>query len=339
MVVILASLLVFTEMAIRISAKSMPPWMANDLLRPYGTRNGGMYFLDPVTGLNFLYPNDERDVVFNGYRWHHSTDHRGTRNPPDTGSRVLLLGDSFIYGHGVEENQTVAHYLREEHGWEVYNLARQGDGLGRESVMLRTFIDELKPEKVVLFPFINDFNDVVHLPEDLQLDKIDYKALRERLNDPDVRVHEWDFEKRFYTYRFLMILNQRRKFNQRDPAMRPTVQAVTDSDQFAENRRRYTEIFDSMLEVTRSRGAELQVVYLQAPNSDQFWIDSQERFEEFLQKLCAEREVSYLSAQEMLKDPQNSLPGDGHLSPAGHRALAEVVARLDSSSDVHTTSP
>jgi len=299
--------------------------MANDLLQPYNTRNGGMYFIDSECSINFLYPNDDRDIVFNGLRWRHQTDDRGTRNPAGIGSEVVLLGDSFIYGHGVEESETVAHFLREDHGWQAYNLARQGDGLDREAIMLSTFIDELKPERVILFPFVNDFDDATYLPEATQLDQIDYKALRLRLKDPNERVHVREFKKRFFLYRFVKILNQKRRKSQQDPALHPTVQAVENDDKFAENSRRYAETFDSVLQVARSHGAELQVVYLHAANPDQFWVDSQARFGDFLEKLCAERGVSYLSARDLLKDPANTLAGDGHLSPAGHRALAELI--------------
>ena len=64
---------------------------------------------------------------WNGYSWRHRTDAWGGRNP-ETWSEVdvALLGDSMIYGHGVEEEQTTAHFLRERLGVKVSNLGSHG---------------------------------------------------------------------------------------------------------------------------------------------------------------------------------------------------------------------
>src|SRR5215467_7764816 len=46
------------------------------------------------------------------YYWHHKTDAMGFRNPADrTQASIVLLGDSMVYGHGVEETSTIRHHL------------------------------------------------------------------------------------------------------------------------------------------------------------------------------------------------------------------------------------
>src|SRR5207245_5469937 len=64
----------------------------------------------------------------NGYVWHHQTDALGFRNaslhiPAD----VVLLGDSLVYGQGVDFEDTLGNRLEERSGLRVVNLGLQGD--------------------------------------------------------------------------------------------------------------------------------------------------------------------------------------------------------------------
>jgi hypothetical protein len=92
----------------------------------------------------------------NGLRWRHATDARGFRNPDGVPTQVLLLGDSMIYGHGVEEPATVAGVLRREHAIAAYDMSRQGSCLYDDYVLLRLWLERLRPRQVVLFVFVND---------------------------------------------------------------------------------------------------------------------------------------------------------------------------------------
>ncbi len=158
---------------------------ANEIFSRYDTRPGGIYVREKRTRMRFMWPDFTTENYWNGYRWQHATDARGFRNPPGTPADVLLLGDSLIYGHGVEETETVAHFLRTEHAIGAYNMGRQGAALYDEYVLLRTFLPELSPQSVVLFVFLNDFDDlevyrtageIAAMPE---IDRLDYPGVRE----------------------------------------------------------------------------------------------------------------------------------------------------------------
>ncbi|MCD4749974.1 MAG: hypothetical protein K8R59_11420, partial [Thermoanaerobaculales bacterium] len=127
----------------------------------YDTLPGGIYVKERSTRMRFMRADFSTHTYSHGYWWTHRTDSLGFRNPPEINDRrVLLLGDSLVYGHGVEEEDTVAHFLRSEHGVSAYNMASQGQCLYEHYVLLRLYLDRLQPETVVLFVFLNDFRDL-----------------------------------------------------------------------------------------------------------------------------------------------------------------------------------
>jgi hypothetical protein len=151
----------------------------------YNSRPGGMYFREDRTGMQFMWPSFETRAFSHGYFWSHRTDARGFRNPP--GARAgdaVLLGDSMIYGHGVEEEQSVAGILRTRYRRAVYNMARQGDCLYQNYVIARLYLEELRPRFALLFFFHNDFVDLKasRAPEQLEsgveVEGYDYRAIR-----------------------------------------------------------------------------------------------------------------------------------------------------------------
>jgi hypothetical protein len=87
-------------------------------------------------------------------------DGHGFRNPLTKGERVkkiLLLGDSFLFGIFLENNQTISAKLQHELGSEyvVYNMAVPGWGLDQMSQAYAKYVDEINPDQVLLF-FIDD---------------------------------------------------------------------------------------------------------------------------------------------------------------------------------------
>lgn len=79
--------------------------------------------------------------------------------------RILLLGDSFPFGYGVEDNQAVSAVLEEllnahaPGGYEVLNLAVAGFGQAEELVTWQARGRTYQPDVVVLFYFENDIGN------------------------------------------------------------------------------------------------------------------------------------------------------------------------------------
>ncbi|HKB15323.1 MAG TPA: GDSL-type esterase/lipase family protein [Planctomycetota bacterium] len=84
-----------------------------------------------------------------------------SREKPRGITRALLLGDSFVFGLGVGEGETIAVRLEEElrarrPGLEVLNLGVPGYHTGQEVAFLRSEGLSLAPDAVVLVFYTND---------------------------------------------------------------------------------------------------------------------------------------------------------------------------------------
>jgi hypothetical protein len=105
-----------------------------------------------------------------GYDFTFSNNSQGFRGGREFGARqpgafrVLLLGDSFAYGLGVNDDQTFAiqleHLLREHHpAAEVINAGCPGKGTDYALKLFQTAGVQLQPEVTILGFFPNDFQD------------------------------------------------------------------------------------------------------------------------------------------------------------------------------------
>ncbi len=74
--------------------------------------------------------------------------------------RLLLLGDSFTFGHGVKNDETFAHFLEAEHlpGWEVVNMAVQAYGTDQQILTYEHYGRPYEADVVVLGFYVGDYD-------------------------------------------------------------------------------------------------------------------------------------------------------------------------------------
>ena len=121
----------------------------------------GIYRFDPALNMERMRPHYERKMFFNGYHWLHRTDAMGFRNPIDRKRvDVALIGDSMIYGHGLDESETVRSHLERILGRPVANLSEQGGAMDYEYETLKHDAVRLHPRYVFIFFLNNDITDV-----------------------------------------------------------------------------------------------------------------------------------------------------------------------------------
>jgi len=335
--------LLLLDLVLRLFPSIPGPRLANYVFSRYGVFTGGIYVRDPVSRVHFMWPGYTTETAWNGYRWRHSTDGRGFRNPQGAPHELLLLGDSLIYGHGVEETETVAHFLRAEWGRGAYNLGRQGACLLDEYVFLRTWLAELAPRDVVLTVFLNDFHDLTVYRTAEEIARApelayDYAAIRRWAGtlaerQPN-RLRRWVAT--LPSIRLLrgIVRSSLGPISFATPAWAATepdapefLLPLGSAEQRAVFARYYRRLFADLAARTRDAGARLHVVYLSAGAERRHWNDAQERAIALLADAAAGAGLPLFDTRpEFAGCEACFLPADGHYSPAGHRRLAELLA-------------
>jgi hypothetical protein len=349
--VVLALLVVSAavEITVRVRPDILGQQVSNRMFSKYKQGPGGMYFLDATTSVTFMWPDFETRAYYNGYFWNHRTDRYGFRNPRDRTSRkVLLLGDSLVYGHGVEEDETAAHLLASRYGDGVYNMGRQGDCLYQEYVLFRAYLGAFRPGTVMVFVFSNDFDDVLAYRTGAQLRDLpeisgfDYaRILREveavgKAGPPRQAGGSW--RSRLVAPRAFMRL-ARRVFGAghkpgattRTPiaagGKAPGAQGLALASVY------YRQVLADMARRSRAAGVDLVAVnldigYVDAGQDPRDWERARQRTGSLLAGAARKNGFGYVDASRLFEGcPSCRLTGDGHLSPEGHARLAAFVHR------------
>jgi lysophospholipase L1-like esterase len=117
-----------------------------------------IYRLDPGLEADYTYLNPyQRD-----WPWSVSIGEHGFRGPPFAASesrpRIVILGDSYAFGYGVDDDDTFSHLLAARLGGDatVLNAAVPGYNLVQQTRLLERNLDAWRPAVVVLAMHPND---------------------------------------------------------------------------------------------------------------------------------------------------------------------------------------
>lgn len=93
------------------------------------------------------------------------TNSQGMRNDEDFAltsdkSRLLIVGDSYSFGHGVNNEDTFAYKLGKQYlpDWQVMNLAVSATGTDQNYIMYEQYGEKYHPDIVLLGFYVLDFN-------------------------------------------------------------------------------------------------------------------------------------------------------------------------------------
>ena len=82
--------------------------------------------------------------------------------------RIALIGDSFVFGYGVNDHEVISAVLEEKlnasrqnkhRKFEVLNFGVSGFGQAEELVLFRNFVKGFHPDEVILFYYNNDIGN------------------------------------------------------------------------------------------------------------------------------------------------------------------------------------
>jgi hypothetical protein len=160
--------------------------VANYVFGGYHGERDGIYRSDAHLGLA-LKPDFSRTLYWNGRFWHHAANSDGYRGPSLASADAVFLGDSMVYGHGVEADQTLSAQFETQTGMPSANLGLQGSSLVEAVILLREKGLSLSPRLVFACAHPNDADDALRLHENGELRRFVEEPGYLPLARPDLR--------------------------------------------------------------------------------------------------------------------------------------------------------
>lgn len=246
--------------------------------------------------------------------------------PPEGIRRVLLLGDSFVFGEEVGDDETLVSYLQRLPGVEAVNLGVHGYGVGQMVLWFEEISKAIRGHDVLL---------VVTLPSDPFRDpyphyfrpKPMFSVAGGALRVENVPVPRGSEPGLFLRHSFVAAFLFARAREVQEPDRIDEVLATT------------VALIERLREACRSRGARLEVILIGAP----FWIRQKEPIlyecEKILASALSKRDIP---VRDLIPWEVGLLraEGDGLVRPKGHFGkrgnclLAREMARSTGMGDI-----
>lgn len=309
--VVLGSLLVAltaAEIGLRILDKFRPPsnpprcgYWDPSICAMYAANPDYGYALQPSTTTEYLYPEDRPrrlTVVSNrrGFRDHRELDE------PDDRPRVLVLGDSFVFGEGVEAGERFTNVLEDLLGYRVDSAGMTGWGPDLMLRALETVEAEAEPDAVLLCMYTHDFRRVHPLYAG-----IGFEIPRYVLRDGELVTVSYPAPSPWQKLRILWAVS---------PARRSWDSGMWDV---------HRAILDRFRALAAERGFRLGVLFL--PGRADTEADVERR--EWLAGYSEQHEVPFLDLTgPVLERPRDEMflsGGNPHWNPAGHARVAAML--------------
>lgn len=130
-------------------------------------KKGRLFEAHPILGWRAIPNLDRVRINSDGKMWHVKTNESGYRSPrwwdDNAQRRILILGDSFAFGEGVNaEDRFDTLISRNRPSWSFVNLGTMGYGTDQELIAGREFFSGLrKGDALLILTYQNDFYDLL----------------------------------------------------------------------------------------------------------------------------------------------------------------------------------
>ncbi len=225
---------------------------------------------------------------------------------PDSRPRVLIVGDSFIFGLGVEADERISEVLEQsEPRWRVDSIAMPGWSVGLMIRAIETFGPKADPDVVVLAVYTDDLRRAHPYYAG-----IGYPFAKYALEKADLVIAPFAHPEGWQRWHLPQLFLRATRHRDLD---------------FLELNRAILMRF-----LTLSREQDFRPLALFLPGRRDLDVDKKRRA--FVNQWAAENDVPFLDLSEVIQTPgpqQTFLEGDFHWNSKGHRiAAAELEAFL-----------
>jgi hypothetical protein len=245
-------------------------------------------------------------------------------------THVVFVGDSFVFGDGVDRDSSFVSLVRRWAGerlpdrcLRVFNLGERGTSIDKQATNLRKHIDRLQPDIVILTQYQNDLTDLTHSHaerERIQTAKagVEWQSAQDRFRTLQLNVV------RFASYHLFSGAIQRGvryDLLKHWSVLADSTRAELATKLMAD----YEQEFLSLRNELVARKIALGTVIM--PSKFDVLAD---RFpeDEFFQQLAERHHVPALRAFPVLdenREPNPFLLYDGHLNEQGNRIIAKAI--------------
>ncbi len=270
-----------------------------------------LFFPQPIGPVQFVVdsnlgllpvPNQRGARTLPGvYSYTYSNNSIGLRGPEvgaKTRPRILVLGDSFTYGIGVNDDETFCSLLQQKlPSYEIINAGNGGKGTDYELKFYRTVGRGLQPDLVLTVFFENDFTEnqaEIYYTRDLTAKKLEIR----KPAFTNLSLYHWLAE---HSHLVNLVKST-------------LVSKMSDGRSAGEPRD--DELTELYLSALKSEAPKLQAFYL--PPSTRLNGSPEEQA---FQKICA-----HLGIQpHVLRFGVDDYFAEGHWRPSGHRKAADLI--------------
>jgi hypothetical protein len=298
------------EGALRLAGVLAPPPYPPQTWRPelYTGHSEYGYALWPSRTTRYDYPpaHPRRLTVSSNSDGFRSARELDDDDPDDPRTRVLILGDSYVFGEGVEESERFSDVLeRLEPEWHVDNLGMTGWGPDLMLMALEAVVERASPDVVIFTLFFDDFRRVRPRYAGMGFPTPRFELREGRLaRVPYPRPKPWE---RWHLYHGVL----RALSGPNGPYSAPT------AAEWELNER----ILDRFRELGREQGFSPVLLYLAGP-----WKGAaQDRRSSWVREYGEEHDVPWLDLSGPIQaagEDSVYLPENRHYGPAGHRIVA-----------------
>lgn len=288
------------------------------IIQPMNSREVRIHQPSAIEGLVYeLKPG----VSTRGFGWEHITvNSEGFRSPEQDPAKpvIAVIGDSYTFGHGVNDDETNAAYLQKEFPEHyVLNAGVDGYNIEQEAIVMRERVAPLHPEIVIVEFVFNDMASKGFFDENgmINVGQETNEERNETIRTAITREGLLNFPGKFYLQKYSAVFN----FVERTTKGLPFRKRITDThDTITKEQLAFYERWFSVLDDAVETEHKIFVIW---PESN--WHTESRAF---LRQLAEGRGYVVIDLYDTFGNGYRHLGWDYHPRASVHQEVAELIA-------------